>query len=165
MWLCWSHEQLTMCIRWVSADYVILEDFIGIYDCPNTLTLWTILWLSGNSIEFTFLWLETAACTKHLVLPMIIIPILNNMNNKNKAKSCCSLCNFSTTDMSLSHRRCPHISPITHFATDKQKRNTCPPLCVQKEHLHNYERCSYINCFFPFTKDKGYSSTWSDDCH
>ncbi len=25
-----------MCIRWVSADYVIHEDFIGMHDCPNT---------------------------------------------------------------------------------------------------------------------------------
>lgn len=33
---CAGHEQLSMCIRWVSADYVIHEDFIGMYDCPNT---------------------------------------------------------------------------------------------------------------------------------
>ena len=33
---CAGHEQLSMCIRWVSADYVIHEDFIKMYDCPNT---------------------------------------------------------------------------------------------------------------------------------
>uniref|UniRef100_A0A096MAR5 HAT C-terminal dimerisation domain-containing protein n=1 Tax=Poecilia formosa TaxID=48698 RepID=A0A096MAR5_POEFO len=32
---CAGHEHLSMCIRWVSAD-VVHEDFVGMYDCPNT---------------------------------------------------------------------------------------------------------------------------------
>ena len=30
------HEQLSLTVRWVSADYVVHEDFIGMYDCPKT---------------------------------------------------------------------------------------------------------------------------------
>ena len=31
-----GHEQLSLSVRWVSADYVVHEDFIGMYDCPKT---------------------------------------------------------------------------------------------------------------------------------
>ena len=85
---------------------------------------------------------------------MSIIPILNNMNNKNNVKNRRILCIFNTTDVRTTAMRERHVSLITHFATDKQKRNTYPPLCVEKEHLHIYECCSYINSFFLFTKDR-----------
>ncbi|KAF3833295.1 hypothetical protein F7725_026960 [Dissostichus mawsoni] len=33
---CSGHEQLSLTVRWVSDDYVVHEDFIGMYDCPKT---------------------------------------------------------------------------------------------------------------------------------
>lgn len=31
-----GREQLSLSVQWVSADYVVHEDFIGMYDCPKT---------------------------------------------------------------------------------------------------------------------------------
>ncbi|XP_064417257.1 zinc finger MYM-type protein 1-like [Latimeria chalumnae] len=31
-----GHEQLSFSVRWVSQDYVVHEDFIGMHDCPKT---------------------------------------------------------------------------------------------------------------------------------
>lgn len=36
--ICGGHDQLSLSVRWVLTDYVVHEDFIGMYDCPNTDT-------------------------------------------------------------------------------------------------------------------------------
>uniref|UniRef100_H2ZVN9 DUF4371 domain-containing protein n=1 Tax=Latimeria chalumnae TaxID=7897 RepID=H2ZVN9_LATCH len=52
-----GHEQLCFSIRWVSQDYVIGEDFIGMYDCPKTdaeslfLTIKDILQHCGLDVD------------------------------------------------------------------------------------------------------------------